>query len=948
MQYPNITQYKQAIIEPDSFATINTDITPVFDGKDLVMASGNFACVFKMQHKGMYHALKCFTKDIDERTERQKKIVEYIKNNPSPYFIDYEYLENELWIDINGGMEVPVSWMEWIEAPTLGQKIKEYCDAVDKEGLRLLTEKFREFALWIIGQPFAHGDLKHDNLLVKADGSLIMVDYDGMFIPEFEGKNALELGSKCYQHPIRNENHFDRNIDDFSILIIYTSLLALYEHPSLYEIYNNGQNIIFDFTEQNKKSNSELLYVISSFNGLNKKISYLYEVLDSVAISLNDIAYALEEENIEDKLLTNLSSFEYRDNSAFIKVFEEYIYFEKQSFNTELFDSIEKEDQLCLNYNLNGNNEISLYHRGKLFYTFQSEMSKSITILFNRDVKMKVYVDEINNIFNEKYVFKIGLLIKIESEFKNQNNNQQLLEELTGYSIPVYGVREVNVENSILTDATVFKHYFIPSHNWHFYQIKIYEGQLIRKKKTLASTLETELNKISVITLKYNTKKIGNVSLHYKEHELVTLRGPIKEAITNLVLSGVRIRASITNRAAGNDEIVLSYQLLLTVERDNNNLITLEWWNSLSEPWKKLLATNVMCYGKSYKDYKDYRNQKSIYYKGDLLIDYKTLDYKVLLEEIKCLKELTYDGKLFDIDLFTPLLVLRHIRVLKVYNNKADLTVLQKMTNLERLDINEDVNWDTIETTAKLSQLRELNINTEGWNMDMLSNLTNLRVLNLYTGGGSIKFVSKLTKLEKIIIETYYERIYDKDAMAGLTNLKELKIYNDVVNDLAFLGHLNKLEVLRLYIAYDLEDLSLLSKLINIRQLELKFDSGSEADITFISNLTQLEVLDLDLHNLKRNEKTIDISFLSKLTNLKQLKITFGRDRDIINSTVFLNLSNLEDLSLDLSFSNCNLASLASMKSLNKIKIKYVNSNDLAPINDYLATVEANGGTVEI
>ena len=274
MQYPNITQYKEAIIEPDSFATLNIDNFPVQNGKDLVMASGNFACVFKMQHKGRFRALKCFTKDIPERAERQKKIVEYIKNNPSPYLVDYQYLENEIWIDLNGGMELPVTWMEWIEAPTLGQKIKEYCEADDKEGLKLLTEKFREFALWLLEQPFAHGDLKHDNLLVKEDGSLVMVDYDGMFIPDFEDKKALELGSKCYQHPKRNENHFNRDIDDFSILIIYTSLLALSEKPELYAKFNNGQNIIFDVSDfehktdlvLNLESNTYFKNLIKTFN----------------------------------------------------------------------------------------------------------------------------------------------------------------------------------------------------------------------------------------------------------------------------------------------------------------------------------------------------------------------------------------------------------------------------------------------------------------------------------------------------------------------------------------------------------------------------------------------------------------------------------------------------------------------------------------------------------
>ena len=233
-------------MEADSFSSLNTGIEPVMNGHDPVFASGNFAVVFKMMQKGKLHALKCFLKDVDERGERQQKIVEYIKNNPSPYFVDYHYLKGELWADVDGGNEYPVSWMEWVEAPTLGEKIKQYCEVNDKIGLKQLSENFKNFALWILKQDFAHGDLKHDNILVKNDGSLVLVDYDGMFVPAFIGKKTNELGGKSYQHPKRNANTFNSHLDDFSILIISISLLALSEKPKLYNKYNNGQNIIFD------------------------------------------------------------------------------------------------------------------------------------------------------------------------------------------------------------------------------------------------------------------------------------------------------------------------------------------------------------------------------------------------------------------------------------------------------------------------------------------------------------------------------------------------------------------------------------------------------------------------------------------------------------------------------------------------------------------------------
>ena len=42
-----------------------------------------------------------------------------------------------------------------------------------------------------MNQPFAHGDLKPDNILVRDDGSLVLVDYDGMYVPAMQGQKAL-------------------------------------------------------------------------------------------------------------------------------------------------------------------------------------------------------------------------------------------------------------------------------------------------------------------------------------------------------------------------------------------------------------------------------------------------------------------------------------------------------------------------------------------------------------------------------------------------------------------------------------------------------------------------------------------------------------------------------------------------------------------------------------
>ena len=78
---------------------------------------------------------------------------------------------------------------------------------------------------FLLSQPFAHGDLKPDNILVRENGELALVDYDGMFVPSMEGQKARELGSPDFRHPLRDENQFDSHIDDFAIAVPFSTIL---------------------------------------------------------------------------------------------------------------------------------------------------------------------------------------------------------------------------------------------------------------------------------------------------------------------------------------------------------------------------------------------------------------------------------------------------------------------------------------------------------------------------------------------------------------------------------------------------------------------------------------------------------------------------------------------------------------------------------------------------
>ena len=247
MPSPLNIQYKHAVCQASNFDKLNP-IEPVKEGGDIKAAAGGFAIVFKMYKpdEGKYYALKCFTAPVAHRNERINAIHQYLSNITSPHFAQFKYLPTELWVNTTPteGAEYPVVLMEWIEGQTLGEAIQAACQQRNTNRLKQLLIQFIDLAMILLAMPCAHGDLKHDNIIVSNTGHLVLVDYDGMFVPVLQGQEANEIGGQDYQHQSRTGSTFDRHIDDFSIAIICLSIGALIHQPALYAQYNHGQNLL--------------------------------------------------------------------------------------------------------------------------------------------------------------------------------------------------------------------------------------------------------------------------------------------------------------------------------------------------------------------------------------------------------------------------------------------------------------------------------------------------------------------------------------------------------------------------------------------------------------------------------------------------------------------------------------------------------------------------------
>lgn len=291
MEYPLISEYREAILSAEDNFSELTSLRPVLDSHgDPVMSSGNFAVVFKMKDEtdGKLYAVKCFIKDQEGRDESYRKIADELEVISSAYILPLRYLENELFVDSAQCTreEFPVVVMEWVEGETLDAYLKRHL--TDKYELEMLSYRFNRMAAWLLAQPFAHGDLKPDNILVRKDGSLALVDYDGMFVPTMKEEKAREIGSPDYRHPLRTDSDFNEHIDDFSIAVIALSLKAIALDPQLKSEANAGDALLLSAEDFRSPADSVMLQEIQKLT--NDTELALLSGIFYIALSQNSLA----------------------------------------------------------------------------------------------------------------------------------------------------------------------------------------------------------------------------------------------------------------------------------------------------------------------------------------------------------------------------------------------------------------------------------------------------------------------------------------------------------------------------------------------------------------------------------------------------------------------------------------------------------------------------------
>ena len=261
MQYPLISEYVRAIQDASSNLDKLAHLVPVLDDHgEPYRSSGAFAVVFKMKDEqtGKCYALKCFTEEQKGRAESYRQIADELEFVDSPYLTSVKYLEKEIFVDSScEEAEFPVLLMDWIDGETMENYIAE--NYQDNYAMAMLCYRFCKMAAWLRSQPFAHGDIKPDNIMVRPDGNLTLVDYDGMFVPAMKGQKSPTIGTKDFSHPLRTVDDFDETIDDFALASIALSLKAISLKPSLLDEYGAADRLLFSAADYRDLSKSKVM-----------------------------------------------------------------------------------------------------------------------------------------------------------------------------------------------------------------------------------------------------------------------------------------------------------------------------------------------------------------------------------------------------------------------------------------------------------------------------------------------------------------------------------------------------------------------------------------------------------------------------------------------------------------------------------------------------------------
>lgn len=206
-----------------------SDVTVCYEGERPICYAGSSVLVCKVERDGKPMALRVYRS---------------CRNNLSEIYGERYY---PFELPILGYTDrvaeyADVVLMDWYDGETLQRVLEQRVG--DVEYMRRLSRKFEQYALWVLDQEWAHGDIKPDNIIVNGE-EIHLIDLDSLYKPSFKSDDCEEIGSHGFQHPMRSRENFSKAIDDYPIALIITALAAFsYDASFAEQITSSGKFLI--------------------------------------------------------------------------------------------------------------------------------------------------------------------------------------------------------------------------------------------------------------------------------------------------------------------------------------------------------------------------------------------------------------------------------------------------------------------------------------------------------------------------------------------------------------------------------------------------------------------------------------------------------------------------------------------------------------------------------
>lgn len=301
--------------------------------------------------------------------------------------------------------------------------------------------------------------------------------------------------------------------------------------------------------------------------------------------------------------------------------------------------------------------------------------------------------------------------------------------------------------------------------------------------------------------------------------------------------------------------------------------------------------------------------------------DAEKLTIQMSQENIDSITSLSLRDNISNIDGIEIFTNLKSVSVWGNQNNIIDLTPLSNLIKLETLSIS----YVTIRDVSVLKNL---------------SNLTKLTLCRTATndapisenGFKDITVLKNMPNLSSLYINGYDigNNSENAEILSELQNLATLSLVgcNISDSDLPYISQLKNLQELELgYVNYEgnnVTDITPLSSLTNLKTLYLC--NNDISDLKPLENLANLTTLYLDQNNIS------NVSSLANLTNLRFLSFgreLYGKGNPLKDITPLSNLKNLTTLKL----SNCDVDDITCLKSLTNLESLDISGNNISTIN---------------